>query len=107
MDKATRIALEASIKHWENNTKALKPMDVRVGVSSCALCVAFHAFNCSGCPVRERTGRGSCSNTPYSVASQALRRWKRCSHAVEREARAGFTLAATEELNFLVGLRDA
>ena len=52
-------ALQRSIAIWELRAKGELP-DV-----SCPLCVVFRTPLCGVCPVKERTGRISCCDTPY------------------------------------------
>lgn len=75
MDEATLAALNASIKHWEDNVKADTPSAVSMSPHDCALCEQYYHNNCDGCPVSERTGVSRCRRTPYERAQRAWGRW--------------------------------
>ena len=67
MEERTRIALEASIQHWETNVeRARKGQEPDVSVGACALCNLHYRLSCRGCPVYEDTGRPLCEDTPYN-----------------------------------------
>lgn len=113
MDKRTREALEASIKHWQENVAAEEYLRASLRAEDCALCIKFNSHatdensegektDCIGCPVMERTGIRYCEGSPYGRASRALANWR--LHAENREA---FRAAAQRELDFLISLRPA
>lgn len=120
MDKRTSDALEASIKHWQENVAAEKPSDVSLKGSDCALCRMFfnseRVDSCSGCPVRIRTGRSSCGSTPYESACYARDEWAESINSdwgngvrITKEiddAREVWRTAARAELDFLKSLRQ-
>lgn len=66
-------ALTASILHWKE-LRDSKPLDpgIKVGPGACKLCEVFmhvkdeDTHPCAGCPVRVRTGKWGCSDTPYA-----------------------------------------
>jgi len=67
MKVKTLKALKGSIVKWEKIVAGTGTDD---GCSNCPLCVLFHdssdeGIMCEGCPVRGRTGRDGCSDTPY------------------------------------------
>ena len=63
MDKKTKIALKASIQHWDNMSKAgSKEGPFSEECALCGLC-----WGCLGCPVDLRTGE-CCGDTPYIPA---------------------------------------
>ena len=71
MDAKTLAALKGSIETWERRAKG---EDIGAGIKNCPLCLIFHSFcrmdgvkRCSGCPVKERTGKSYCKGTPYQV----------------------------------------
>jgi hypothetical protein len=112
MDKRTAGALEASIRHWEENVAAETPHDAGVWSDSCALCSEFlkenddsYIVRCFGCPVYQRTGHHECSRSPYGAARNAWEHW--VSESEVPEARDDFRRRAQAELDFLVSLRDA
>lgn len=100
MDPMTREALEASIKHWEENVAAKTVHDVLIGARACALCVRFLSQGCIGCPVFKTTGQVACRETPYDAAHQAFERWRIRRPAAELK----FRQAAQAELDFLRSL---
>lgn len=62
MDAKTLKALKGSIKKWEG---IVAGTTTDLGANNCPLCRLFILFNCRGCPVRERTLRVGCYDTPY------------------------------------------
>lgn len=115
MNKETLAALDASIKHWEENAKATSVDDASVGASDCALCRKFHAVfkrdyhadamekSCCGCPIEKATGRKFCEETPFTRAETAHKAWF-YSEAGGRAGRA-FRIAAHGQLSFLKAIR--
>lgn len=103
MDEQTRQALEASIKHWEENLAAETPDAASVHASDCALCNLFAAEFCTGCPVAERTGTDCCEDTPYHGAAISFDDWNHYGHRLYRDK---WRDAAQDELDFLKSLRD-
>lgn len=95
MDERTKIALEGSIAKWES---IVKGTGIDMGVNNCPLCAVFYrSHNCNGCPVKQRTGRSYCHQTPYQQFNNALFAGQ-------------FALAheyAEKELEFLESLREA
>lgn len=109
MDRKTYDALQASIRHWEENLVAEEPHAVAVKGDACALCRLFvigRGWNdCKGCPVRDAIGRGHCEGTPWARAAEAVQYWRYYPSA--RGARAEFRRAAQRELDFLRALVPA
>lgn len=102
MTPKVREALEASIKHWEKNRDVLTPSDVSYSPENCALCQLFfygHPNRCIGCPIRGRTGRPLCEDTPYEDAVNARNDWKN-GYASQED----FQAAAQAEVDFLKSL---
>jgi len=69
MDEDTLRALKWSIIKW---IVICQRKAVDRGTENCALCQKFLRFeeeesdnDCKGCPVREKTGRQYCENSPY------------------------------------------
>ena len=95
--------LNLSIEKWEDIVKHLDGItefaefnqEVEVGVSNCALCLAYARYKCNGCPVKKATGYGSCDKTPYEDFRQA-----RINQNLE-----GMRKAAIAELKFLESLK--
>ncbi len=104
MDKMTRDALEASIKHWQQNVDAETPDVASCLSEDCALCQAFPYEFCDGCPVSEKTGMAECGQTPYLNALLAWIDWKLINSADNLHA---FRAAAQAELDFLTSLRPS
>ncbi|MFP5513298.1 MAG: hypothetical protein ACLGJC_09480 [Alphaproteobacteria bacterium] len=81
MDAKTLEALKASIAKWEMNAETAKagvatgsPIKwgylaskgvIGIGVEGCPLCDLFYEDGCNGCPVRQRSEKPCCLNTPY------------------------------------------
>jgi hypothetical protein len=115
---AEAIALEKSIKQWEEKRDAFQPSDLagKMGASACALCVTFRRENaagiqCGGCPVKASTGRDHCHGSPYEEAYRAFSNWDRSSRNGDdtdtvRSLRNEFWQAAQAELDFLRSLRQ-
>lgn len=100
MDDETLTALQASIKHWDDNAKAEAPGDASADADDCALCGLFFRRGCLGCPVAEKTGNECCEGSPYWVAYEALRDWKK-DGTVNGDT---FRAAAAAERDFLISL---
>lgn len=105
MNKETLAALDASIKHWEENARAETPEEANVDGRACALCNMFNDLrsgdiSCRRCPVMWATGWRSCAGTPYQRAAIAFYDWS-SGHAVADQ----FREAALAELNFLKAIR--
>lgn len=68
-------ALEDSIAHWQRLTdNKATSKDLPVGGTTCALCKLYYATDvrpCFSCPVKIKTGRASCINTPYIKAASS------------------------------------
>lgn len=106
MNKRTRKALEASIKHWKENRQAETPHQVSAYSDSCPLCELFIYSRppedpCTGCPVMEKTGHRLCVHSPWKAASRALEAWRLLS-----TWRRAFRAACTREIKFLKSLRE-
>lgn len=105
MDPKTLRALKASIAHWEQNATAETFGEVRIGVSTCALCALFSRKRCAKCPVRLATGVIGCSRSPYDNASDARSEWEHDpGNPTFAEA---FRAAARKEVEFLKSLLPA
>ena len=95
MNAKVRKALESSIRHWERNVTGRTHT---IGPEHCALCRLFYYKKaCVGCPVRARTGKSHCSDSPYAAAGKA--------HAKFGGDSIQFRGKALEELRFLESLR--
>lgn len=107
MDKRTADALEASIKHWEENVAAETRYGTSTGPSECALCRLFwEKTKCDGCPVFARTGHVDCDSSPYVEADSARRAWNAARPESEAAMKARWRTAAKAELDFLISLRE-
>ena len=95
MNRKTKAALEASIKHWEDLTNIKDIKDARIGSRECALCSLFTEQYCVGCPVRRASGEPNCHRTPYENA---------CSEYHKNDLDK-FLVEAKRELEFLISLR--
>lgn len=108
MDKLTSDALEASIKHWEENVAAKAPEDAKIFSDSCALCAIYNNIaidkGCIGCPVEAVTRRPECGGSPWGRAFRAKIVWY---HSQRSEAaKSDWRIAAQAELDFLISLRE-
>ena len=73
MNSKTLAALQESIKHWQ---RALNDSGESLGPHSCALCKIYFPWQrpgtgCGSCPVKEKTGKDLCDDSPYLAASEA------------------------------------
>lgn len=108
MNEKTLKALRQSVEKWRKNQEATRPGDAALGPLNCALCAMFrvvHAaseIDCSGCPVKERTGEDGCGGTPYSDAQEAHSDW--CCEEGNVLLRSVFREASKDEVKFLESL---
>ena len=100
MNTVTCDALEASIRRWRMNVDAKDPNHALCLPQDCALCEAFPDDLCTGCPVKNKTGKRGCVGSPYFEAYWALIEWKTGNGSCEK-----FRATAQEELDFLISLR--
>lgn len=84
MDAETKTALEASIRHWEDNvanwqgfidrllTREITRYDLPIFKDHCKLCKLFYTRDCNGCPL-DKAGHG-CNQTdsPWSTVMLSL-----------------------------------
>jgi len=97
----TVVSLDKSIEKWENIVSG-NGMDF--GADNCELCHKFGKVGCFNCPVKEKTGFGSCYETPFA-------KWRNHhkevhSNMFSRKVECKVCLRlAKEELAFLKGLR--
>jgi hypothetical protein len=59
-----------SIKHWERMRDNPYGADAPT-ITGCALCRAYHALDCFGCPIFSKTGSSLCGLTPFQDADDA------------------------------------
>lgn len=107
MNAETLTALKQSIEKWERNAWAESPYDFTVSSNSCALCDMFSKSRCDGCPVRSRTGKSFCKETPYKDALAAKYEWLYPSYWSTKslsELRDDARAAARAEVKFLWSL---
>lgn len=62
MNAETLKALQGSIRKWK---AIVAGNGVDKGIKNCPLCKLFYQDACHGCPVRRKSGRANCINTPY------------------------------------------
>lgn len=103
MDERTAEALEASIKHWEENRAVDSPEQASMESDDCSLCTLFLDILCRGCPIMERTGCKSCSMTPYEIAAFALAKWEGDPNNPDRKQ--AWQKACDAEIAFLKSVR--
>lgn len=100
----TKEALELSIRHWEENViSAAKGETLLLGSGQCALCSLFLPNECLGCPIRKKTGRINCKNTPYDNVVDI----KQDYLIPIEELKAKLVDACKQELEFLKSLRES
>ena len=114
-DSEVSEALEKSIKHWEENAKALNQSDVKIGCHNCALCNIFHTSGdkfsgtgcCWNCPVSKKTGDRFCQGTPYVSALKYYNLWRSSKFNSLSKSHYGkmFRDFAMKEVEFLKSLR--
>lgn len=68
IDPETLKALQGSIAKWERVVAEGKD---GTNWMDCPLCGLFWRENCSGCPVRDRTGYRMCQGSPFEAYSDA------------------------------------
>ncbi len=105
MDDRTEKALEKSIEHWiEDNVKAEKTEDAKIGCDSCALCNLFGTKEgCEDCLVFKKTGKHFCIGTPYDAAYKAIDTWQ--WDVKDKNRREAFNNASQDMVDFLISLR--
>lgn len=116
MQEEVRAALEASIKHWEENVAAKTKDEAKVFGDACPLCKLFNygpsaPANCiescghpsyGMCPVFARTGCDECEGSPWETAMQAWRSW----NPQDPDFLTYWKEVAQAELDFLRSLRE-
>lgn len=104
MKKATRTALEGSIKKWED---VLAGKIKEMGPENCPLCdIFYNRVNCGKCPVKVSTGAPTCENSPYDAwlryqSSRFLKGNRNAYWATDKRSK---NLAKAER-DFLISLR--
>lgn len=108
MNVRTLIALRGSIEKWE---KIVDGSGTDEGTRNCPLCVEFNTEDnkCEGCPVKESTGRGFCSGTPfekwdYLIGQRGDYSKPRGLNSLSGELREEAKKVAQEEVDFLKSL---
>lgn len=71
MNAQTLNALNESIRHWQRYVDGFGKEEGEPLVHNCSLCGLFYQSECSGCPIREKTGFINCRRTPYEDAWDA------------------------------------
>jgi len=87
--QAGEDALEISIQKWQDIVDE-KGIDEQA--DNCALCEQEHGGVCGGCPVKQKTGKTDCRNSPYTKYCFAIKEF-------------GKLRWAKKELEFLKSLR--
>mgnify|MGYP001487033241 CR=1 FL=1 len=113
MTEQALTALKGSIEHWRRLYTGKRLRDEWIGPLSCALCRQFNALSfpkqngpesgCDGCPVKERTGKDYCVDTPYAACDKYLADHSG-TDADEAMNRGEFQDLALLELEFLESL---
>lgn len=104
--KDRESALDESILKWRKLAIALDNNEFEnvppMGTRTCALCqLYFEGGACYVCPVKNRTGRSGCMDTPYDE-------YQECANAARYSSRYKLAAkAAWKEVRFLESLRPA
>ncbi len=73
MKNIKKLAIQDSIKHWEENKLKNPFKGIELGAEFCPLCKLYCTENsiskCSECPVSILTGQKFCRGTPYHSIS--------------------------------------
>jgi hypothetical protein len=100
--------LELSIEKWEDIVEKNNGQNPMYW-NNCALCLTFWNADCTGCPVRERTGHDCCEGTPFEALEAHLSECRACERIKNGD---GLKLCkdgmevAKKELEFLKSLRS-
>ena len=100
----SKEALEASIKHWEENLQRVQNKELpKVSASDCNLCNLYYKvspYRCKDCPISIFVMAPGCLRTPYPEITKVLstihifEEWDTLEKLVQ------------EEIDFLKSLRD-
>jgi len=91
-------SLLKSIERWERNLEVANDDGIfLLNADSCPLCVEFYGNECEGCPVKNKTGKPYCRDTPYPDV-YGLSYDKKKGRLVDQEA---VIIATEKELNYL------
>lgn len=97
MTKTTLKLLKRAIAHWWRMANGKSKRGELPEGEQCDLCVRFMvAGNCTGCPVKQKTGENLCADTPFHDAWSA--------YVLKGKGSAAFKAAAKKELAFLKSL---
>lgn len=89
-------ALKLSIAHWQRLASGKRKSSEQPDKYNCDLCREFFEIGCKGCPVKLKTKRSNCHETPYRKASRLF--YLQGPHSPQ------FRAAARKELAFLKSL---
>lgn len=70
---------EKCLSHWYALFQVRDPLmsEHEPVASQCAFCKVYaHDEECAGCPIRERTGKSCCIDTPFSDVYAAWCQWR-------------------------------
>lgn len=76
-DTSQEAAIECSIKHWDENSRATPDELLAVypcGWMMCALCVRYDCSECDKCPLDQQLS-GCFQHSTFDKASQAFETW--------------------------------
>lgn len=108
--------LEESIEHWTRLANGVSADDEGIHSNHCALCSLYYnkadpndknslTNQCHGCPVKAKTGKSECQDTPWHIVSAI---WvddlKKGFCRNQRKLTPDFLAAAKEQLMFLQSL---
>lgn len=102
-----RQALRETILHWERFDEFAYDRDVdglliEEGKGN-ALCKLYVKRGCTGCPVRDETGKRSCLDTPYHEAADLLYATIYTDQPQQWE---GLSAAIDDQIRFLMRLEE-
>lgn len=101
----TTEAIKGSIKKWEEIRDGKRHDS---GHSDCPLCQVYYMGNndCDGCPVKEKTGKSNCRNTPYVDYCRASNLGEKVDTAAQAEIDFLTSLLPKESVTEVRGFQD-
>lgn len=96
MPENNKQAFDISISKWEHIIERLKEESpvLTGGPTTCGLCVLYYHYpECDYCPIRIKTGKSGCENTPIDL-------WDNDRTLENAEAELAFLLSLKKELGY-------
>lgn len=106
MNHQQETALQKSIDHWKRLATRTRNENELIGPAHCALCVEFYNQDCACCPVRNKTGKTGCKDTPWSDIEDVMPSdsWEDGPEFMNWLNSDEFVALAEKELAFLISL---